>query len=367
MKRSLLFGIVVTGLTAAGLFGQSNIDPANKFAWGENIGWTNWRDAGGAAQGVNVGATFLWGFIWGENVGFINVGDGTPANGVSYANINGTDFGVNGSSGSGNLSGLAWGENIGWVNFSGGALASPPNPARFDAAAGRLRGFAWGENIGWINLDDAVHFVGVIAAVNIASANPPTAAANPYAPGLAFRDVLHTGTTSALTAGIGGAGTQPQGGINYAPISVTFSGTPSPAPAPGNVSISCTGGICPSVTSVSGSGAGPYTIGLSGVIPPLQCTTLTFAGTSPGQKLQYQFLPGDVNLGGTSNTQDLLGLIQALNNGAANQPANLARYNINRSTGASPVNTQDLLRLVQLLNGVNTTQVFNGATVAPCP
>ncbi|HEY3243906.1 MAG TPA: hypothetical protein VGM03_11195 [Phycisphaerae bacterium] len=28
---------------------------------------------------------------------------------------------------------------------------------------------------------------------------------------------------------------------------------------------------------------------------------------------------------------------------------------------------QDLLRLVQTLNGVNTTQVFNGATVAACP
>jgi hypothetical protein len=46
---------------------------------------------------------------------------------------------------------------------------------------------------------------------------------------------------------------------------------------------------------------------------------------------------------------------------------NLARYNIDGSSGASPVNTTDLLRLVQLLNGAQATQVFNGATVAACP
>ncbi|HEY3242418.1 MAG TPA: hypothetical protein VGM03_03620 [Phycisphaerae bacterium] len=371
MLRHIFIKVVaftaVPAATAGTALAQSNIDPPHKFAWGENIGWTNWRDANGAAQGVNVSATFLSGFIWGENIGFINVGDGAPGNGVSYANVNGTDFGVNVSSGSGDLSGLAWGENIGWVNFSGGALASPPNPARFDAAAGRLRGYAWGENVGWINLDDALHFVGVVAAVTLVSANPPAAAGNPYAPGQPFRDVLDTGTSSALTAGIGGTGTAPQGGIQYTPISVTFSAAPSPAPSVANVTISCTGGTCPAVTSVTGSGAGPYLITLSAVIPPTRCTTLTFAGTAPGQKLQYQFLPGDANLDGSDNTLDLLALVQALNNGTANIAGNFARFNINRSTESPPVNTTDLLRLVQLLNGVGTTQVFNGATVAACP
>jgi hypothetical protein len=200
--------------------------------------------------------------------------------------------------------------------------------------------------------------------VMIASANPP--ASNPYGSGV-FRDVLDTGTSSALTAGIGGAGTVPQGGVQYAPIAVTFSAAPSPAPLIGNVSISCTGGVCPTVTAVSGSGTGPYNISLSAPIPPGQCTTLTFAGASAGQKLQYQSLPGDVDLNGSVNTVDLLWLVQRLNDGAANQAANLARYNVDRSTGTSPVNTSDLLRLVQLLNGVNTTQVFNGATVAACP
>ncbi|HEY3242579.1 MAG TPA: hypothetical protein VGM03_04430 [Phycisphaerae bacterium] len=199
----------------------------------------------------------------------------------------------------------------------------------------------------------------------IASANPPSD--NPYLPGQPFRDVLDTGTDSSLTAGIGGAGTAPQGSIQYAQISVTFSVAPNPAPSTSNISIACTGGACPSVTAVSGSGTGPYTISLSGVIPPAQCTTLTFAGTSAGQNLQYQSLPGDVNLDGSSSTVDLLWLVQRLNDGTANLPGNYARYNLNRSGESPPVNTADLLRLVQLLNGVNTTQVFNGASVAACP
>jgi len=209
------------------------------------------------------------------------------------------------------------------------------------------------------------------AAVTIVSANPPLD--NPYVAGQQpFRDVLDTGSGAALTAGIGGPGTAAQGTVNYVPISVTFSGTPVPAPSLANITVACTGGPCPSVTTLGGSGAGPYSIGLSGPIPPGQCTTLTFAGTqSPGGglpgSLSYQSQPGNVDMNGTTNTQDLLALIQALNNGAANQPANLARYNVNRSAGANPVNTQDVLRVIQLLNGTLTTQAFNGATVAACP
>ncbi len=204
------------------------------------------------------------------------------------------------------------------------------------------------------------------AGVTIFGANPP--AAGPFVTGQVFRDVLQTGASSlAVTQGIGAAGTPSEGPVTYSPISVTFSGTPSPVPAIGNVTVTCTGGGCPTVTGVAGTGPGPYLITLSSAIPPGHCTTLSFAGTAPGVKLQYQSQPGNLNLDALANTQDLLILIQALNNGQANMPINLARYNVNRSTGPNPVNTQDLLRLIQLLNGTNTTQAFNGATVANCP
>lgn len=135
---------------------QSNIDPVNKYAWGENVGWTNWRDANGGADGVLVGTTHLSGFIWDENVGWINVGDGSPASGMHYANTDGTDFGVNVDT-NGDLFGFAWGENIGWVNFD--TRSKGAERARLDPVAGRFRGYAWGENVGWINLDDGTHFV----------------------------------------------------------------------------------------------------------------------------------------------------------------------------------------------------------------
>ncbi|QDV90158.1 hypothetical protein RAS2_12370 [Phycisphaerae bacterium RAS2] len=168
MKR-ILIGSFACVLTAAGvLVAQSNIDDTvpNKHAWGENIGWTNWRDANAALQGVQVGPFVMSGFIWGENVGWITVGDGTPLVPPHYANVDGSDFGVN-IDGAGFLHGFAWGENIGWINFDGGAMATPPQPARVLCAdppglpRARLTGFAWGENVGWINLAELTetHYV----------------------------------------------------------------------------------------------------------------------------------------------------------------------------------------------------------------
>ncbi len=204
----------------------------------------------------------------------------------------------------------------------------------------------------------------------IAAANPP--AESPYlGAGHPFRDVLQTGMTASLTQGIGGAGTPPAGDVTYDQILIAFTEPPESTPEVENVHVECTdvagngSSDCPSVTSVAITGVGPIVVTLSSVIPPRECVTLTIDGVA-GQ-LQYQSLPGDASLDGLTNTQDLLALVQALNNGSANVAANLARYNINRSGGANPVNTQDLLRLIQLLNGVLTTQAFNGASVASCP
>jgi hypothetical protein len=198
-------------------------------------------------------------------------------------------------------------------------------------------------------------------AVPIAGSNPPTGTSNPYQPGQPFVDILQTGVGSSLTQGIGATGTPPQGPVQYAPIRVTFGSPPSPTPSASNVTVSCTGGMCPTVTAVTAVNSATFDISLSAPIPPLRCTTISFAD---GQKLQYRSHPGNVNLDTFSNTQDLLALVQALNNGTANLPVNLARYNVDRM---GMVNTQDLLRIVQLLNGINTTQVFNGTTADACP
>ncbi len=157
MKYAWVFTLL---LVPTATWAQSNIDPANKFAWSENCGWTNWLDANGGTDGVfvDVPGGFLDGFIWGENVGWINVGNGPGP----YTNTDGTNFGVN-ILGDDDLDGMAWGENIGWVNFGWGAAGDLTGRAQFDSGAGRFRGYAWGENIGWINLDDATSYVGIVS------------------------------------------------------------------------------------------------------------------------------------------------------------------------------------------------------------
>lgn len=155
MQRKMSFVLLASCVFVTPTLAQSNIDVEQKFAWGENIAWTNWRDASGTGDGVVVNETFLSGYIWGENVGWVNVGNG-PVDGETYANIDDTDFGVN-IAPNGDLSGLAWAENIGWINFDTSGVGS--DRARFDDSQLRFRGYVWGENAGWINLEDTTHFV----------------------------------------------------------------------------------------------------------------------------------------------------------------------------------------------------------------
>ncbi|MBN1475128.1 hypothetical protein JXA47_00075 [Candidatus Sumerlaeota bacterium] len=159
-RKARLFVILVGALAlimaalAPAATVDSNIDPANHFAWGENIGWINFYGQGtgdAATPPPVVTHNFMCGFVWGENVGWINLGDGAPDDGVAYSQAAG-DTGVNVDSATGDLSGYAWGENIGWINFG---WASPPSAsrARIDIATGKFNGYAWGENVGWIHLN----------------------------------------------------------------------------------------------------------------------------------------------------------------------------------------------------------------------
>ena len=167
MNRTVPVTMACAAAAASPAFAQlSNIEDSNKHAWCENIGFTNWRDADGAAAGVRAFPTHLVGAIWAGNAGWVRVGTG-PADGVAYANTDSNDYGINVGP-AGTLSGYAWGENIGWVNFGGGAHATPGSPARIDTTVPpyRLRGHIWGENVGWINLDDADLYVGVLCVVD---------------------------------------------------------------------------------------------------------------------------------------------------------------------------------------------------------
>ena len=131
--------------------GGTTIDPANRHAWGANIGWIDARPS--ETDGVVVGQTFCSGFHWSANCGWIALGSGSPANGWRYANESNADWGVN-HDGEGRLSGYAYGANVGWIVFE--QVSGHP---RVDLRSGDLAGFAWGANVGWIGLSNTVAHV----------------------------------------------------------------------------------------------------------------------------------------------------------------------------------------------------------------
>ncbi len=128
--------------------GQATINATNAYAWGANVGWTNWLPS--SANGVVIGEYVLSGYVYGANIGWINLGNGSPADHIQYLNNSATDFGVNLLAspvpGFSLLRGFAYGANVGWINFE--ATGNP----QVNLANGQLTGYAYGANIGWINL-----------------------------------------------------------------------------------------------------------------------------------------------------------------------------------------------------------------------
>lgn len=154
--RRALLAAGTAVLVAPMLLADSNVAAPRQWAWGENIGWTNWRDANGTTQGVEIYRnSHLQGWIWAENVGWINVGNGA----APYTNTTGLNFGINltpSGPTTATMSGFAWGENIGWVNFGPFPPATGVASPTWDYVNHRTNGWAWGENVGWINLNDAL-------------------------------------------------------------------------------------------------------------------------------------------------------------------------------------------------------------------
>lgn len=145
--------LLALAASSLGTLAQSTITPDHRFAWAGNFGWLDFRPGRpDPADGFRFGESACAGYLWSPNIGWIHCGDGTPADGVAYANQDGADYGVN-HSGNGDLSGLAWAPNVGWINF-GWARNEPGNVhrPRVELATGEFAGYAWSANCGWISL-----------------------------------------------------------------------------------------------------------------------------------------------------------------------------------------------------------------------
>jgi hypothetical protein len=139
--------VLATGISARA---ATTIDPANHYAYGANLGWTDGR--GNTTNGAVIGEYVCAGYIYSANAGWINLGNGAPTNGIYYQNLSANDFGVN-QDGVGNLRGYAYGANIGWIQFE--TNGTP----HVDLMTGKMMGYAWGANCGWISLSNAIAFV----------------------------------------------------------------------------------------------------------------------------------------------------------------------------------------------------------------
>jgi hypothetical protein len=128
----------------------TTIDPANKYAYGANIGWMDCR--GDTNNGAVIGEYVCSGYIYAANVGWINLGSGSPANGIYYQNLSANDFGVN-NDGLGNLRGYGYGANIGWINFEN--TGGP----KVDLHSGVITGSVYSANCGWISLSNSAAYV----------------------------------------------------------------------------------------------------------------------------------------------------------------------------------------------------------------
>jgi len=147
MKALLIAGVCLGLLAGSAL--ATTINATNRFAYGANLGWLDWR--GDTTNGAVIGEFVCSGSLYAANVGWIHLGNGNPSDGIRYQNLSPNDFGVN-HDGQGNLRGFAYGANIGWINFEN--LGAP----KVNLKDGTFSGHVYSANCGWISLSNSVAF-----------------------------------------------------------------------------------------------------------------------------------------------------------------------------------------------------------------
>ncbi len=147
--KTLLVALVLGGSLGSSQ-AVSTIDTDNRYAYGANIGWIDFKADG--ANGAVIGEFVCSGSIYSANVGWINLGSGIAANLIQYQNNAANDFGVN-HDGLGNLRGYGYGANIGWINFE--SLGAP----KIDLYSGQFSGHIYSANVGWVSLNDTFALV----------------------------------------------------------------------------------------------------------------------------------------------------------------------------------------------------------------
>ena len=127
INKKLLTIALVLLLPAIAMASETDgtIDTTNKYAWGENTGWVNFRAQDG---NIHVTDSAVTGYAWDANYGWINFAP--DQSGVM-------------NDGAGNLSGFAWSAGGGWIDFSSVTINS----------SGQFTGIASGSVYGRLTFD----------------------------------------------------------------------------------------------------------------------------------------------------------------------------------------------------------------------
>lgn len=141
----ILISFLIINNQAFASMTNGTIDPDYHYAWGENIGWVDFKN-------ITISDTALTGSVYGENIGWIYL-----------STITNTNTGI--------LSGYAWGENVGWVDFSKATIGTD----------GVFSGGIYGENIGWITF--GTNSNKVLTDWRPASVRPQPRSSGSYLPG----------------------------------------------------------------------------------------------------------------------------------------------------------------------------------------
>ena len=77
MKPKTVLTLALMVCSPAFIHAATTINAVNKYAYGANIGWTDWR--GDTNHGAVLGEYVCSGYIYSANCGWINLGSGAPA------------------------------------------------------------------------------------------------------------------------------------------------------------------------------------------------------------------------------------------------------------------------------------------------
>jgi len=214
------------------LIGQAdtNIDPNDRWAWSDTAGWWDFY----STNSVEVGTSTLHGYAT-SSIGEMALNcDSAPS-----GNICGdSDFAVENTDASGNLSGCAWNDTIGWISF---------DCADYDCQGGNI----WNDIEGWISFNCANN-----SSCNISDHKVNTSWRTGRLTGYLISSVIDSGGNVTLNSVIW-QGSQPSGtSVDFQIAVATSTEGPWNYKGPDDTDSTWFGAECPT-TGVSDPAAGP--------------------------------------------------------------------------------------------------------------